>query len=216
MESNAGKEKSQDLKDVLKLGKYAMEYAGVERATYRADGRKENDAEHSEMLKMVAVHLATRYYPELSIGRVALFSGIHDIPEVIVGDTPTFGISDEDRKRKEVQETEAAEFLIDDLPVPWGDVLKDYEAQEEPEARFVRLVDKMMPSLTHIYGDGRTAFRVNYGITNTVDFWKLRGNRAEELREQYPEFPEIHDLSDELLAHAVSIMWPEDKNTEVQ
>lgn len=117
---------------------------------------------------------------------------------------------------KEAREADAVVALVDDLPAPWGDLLAVYEKQREPEARLVRLIDKMMPSLAHIYGDGRKTFDVNYDVTNKTDYWKLRGDRAEELRAQYPEFPEIHDLSDEILAHAVSIMWPKDKSTEVQ
>lgn len=74
MESRIVNEKTSALDDVLKLGKYAMEFAGVERATYRADGRKENDAEHSFMLTMVAVHLAAKFYPYLDTGRLAQFA----------------------------------------------------------------------------------------------------------------------------------------------
>lgn len=196
---------------VVELGGIAAHFAMVERATQKVDGTKENDAEHSYMLGLVAVHLATVFYPNLDSGLIAKYAVIHDLPELIVGDTPTFGITKERRAAKESAEDLAAKTLVSSLPEPWGDMLQQYEKQEEPEARFVRLVDKMMPALMHIHGNGRATFKDSYGVETEQQFWAIRGERARELRDEYPEFPEMHDLSEKIIQRSVLEMWGNDE-----
>lgn len=200
--------------ETLYLGGFSAWYSRVYRATIHDDGRKESDVEHSFMLGLVSVNLAERLYPQLDRGLISQFAYVHDMTKAITGDTPTFGISDEDRARKEHEELEAQKILVNELPDPWSGLLERYTEQEEPEARFVRLVDKLMPALMHIHGGGRRTFEENYGVKNETDFWKMRGDRSEELRELYPEFPKIHDLSDELLQYATNVMWSEDVISE--
>lgn len=210
MERRAELNTDKSISDVVALGCFAARFALVERATQKVDGTKENDTEHSYMLGLIAVHLATKFYPDLDTGLVVKFALIHDAPEVIVGDTPTFAITAEQRAAKESAEEAAAKELIASLQKPWGELLERYEQQEEREARFVRLVDKMMPALMHIHGDGRATFKDSYGIKTEEQFWAARDNRAQELRDQYPEFPEIHDVLEEVVLHAAEVMWSTD------
>ncbi|MCA9309379.1 HD domain-containing protein, partial [Candidatus Saccharibacteria bacterium] len=141
-ESVAWQEASEVTKDVLYLGGFAVWYADVERAT-RYPSRAESDVEHSYMLTLVALHLADSFYPHLDQAKIAQFCMIHDAPEAIVGDTPTFNISPEARVAKEAAESKAVTQLLAELPPYWARLLERYEEQVEPEARFVRLVDKV-------------------------------------------------------------------------
>lgn len=189
------KEKTERIaRRVLELGRKSIEYAHVERAPRYTEGRRENDAEHSQMLVTVAVYLASEYYPDLDQGLIALFAAIHDYPEIYTGDVPTLGISDEDREAKELAEAASTLRLIAELPEPWSSLLKRYEEQTEPEARFVRLVDKLLPIIVQIYGDGRRTFKENYGITSREQLDKIYKVSTKRFKRMFPEYKEILDL----------------------
>lgn len=184
--------------EVLYLGGFAVWYSDVERQTRYPD-RAESDVEHSYMLTMVALNIANRFYPDLDQATIAQFCMIHDAPEAMTGDIPTLSISDEDRRAKEEAEALAVVKLVKEFPPYWGKLLERYEAGVEPEARFVRLVDKVMPPLTNLIGGGATVFTDCYGVKNVADLTQIRVRTGERLREQYPEFPEVHEIRDEVV-----------------
>ncbi len=193
---------------VSELGELSLRFASTERAPVRTDGRRENDAEHSYMLAIIAPYLAHEYYPKLDESLVALFSLIHDLPEVIVGDTPSFILTDEQREAKEAAEAAAVEELLQILPEPWNSLLVRYEQQEEPEARLVRLVDKIMPAILQVHGDGRATFRQTYGIETRAEVEEPRIKNDQKLREKYPGFPEIHDVKRLFWETSLDDMFP--------
>lgn len=183
--------------EVLYLGGFAVWYADVKRAT-RYPERTESDVEHSYMLSMIALNLAERFYPELDQALIAQFCLIHDAPEAITGDVPTFDITDVDRAAKEQAEADAVDMLVTEMPTYWTNLLVRYESERDSEARFVRLVDKLMPPVTNVVGDGATTYANAYGIHNLADLDK-RKRRGAELRELYPEFPEIHEIRESIV-----------------
>ncbi len=185
-------------KQVLYLGGFTVWYADVYRATHYAE-RAESDVEHSYMLTMVALCLADTFYPNLDQALIAQFSLVHDTPEAITGDVPTFNISQQERETKEAAEKVAVKQLLGELPTYWANLLQEYEKQEKPEARFVRLVDKVMPPLTNVVGDGARTTLETYGMTNREQLTDARRRRSIDLRESYPEFPAIHDIRDEIV-----------------
>lgn len=191
-------EVSSTTKEVLYLGGFTVWYSDVRRATRYPD-HAESDVEHSYMLTMVALYLADKYYPDLNQGLIAQFCMVHDTPESITGDVPTFNISQQDRETKEAAEKIAVAQLLSELPPYWASLLEDYEAQEKPEARFVRLVDKVMPPLTNVVGDGAHTFLETYGMTNRSLLTDARRRRSLDLRQLYPEFSEVHDVRDEIV-----------------
>lgn len=135
------------------IAQLALRFARVERVTRHEDGvRPETDTDHSIMLALVACDLA----PEgLSRPRVAEFSVVHDLVEAYSGDVQTLTIDAAGRIAKEDRERAAfarirAEFGEGSWIV---DTLTAYEAQIEPEARYVRLMDKVLPKLTHLFNE---------------------------------------------------------------
>jgi putative hydrolase of HD superfamily len=177
---------------LLELGKITVKFAEVERAPRYPSGNRENDLEHSFHLAISAVELAADFYPELDIGLVAQFSLVHDLPESEVGDTWTFGISDEARAKKEHAEKKASEKLSKELPPYTAELLRRYEEQIEPEARFVRLVDKLTPAIINIMAGDANTFIEDHGIPS---YEKMRENheaRASRLRDMFPEFDFVH------------------------
>lgn len=144
-----------DLADAItELAGYAQQFAAIDRtACYWPDQQtKESDTDHTVMLAWVAPALASLLYPDLDTGLIAEFAAVHDAVEVFAGDTPTLRISATERIAKTRREAAAASRWRDLFAqrLPWiADRIYRYETQAEPEARFVRAVDKMMPRLVH-------------------------------------------------------------------
>lgn len=86
----------------LNLGRLALLFGRVNRITKHDDGMTlESDTDHTIMLSLLACAFASKYMPDLDIGRVAQFALVHDLVEAYAGDTATFGgISSRLQKRK--------------------------------------------------------------------------------------------------------------------
>jgi len=179
---------------LLQLGKLTVDFAQVERVPHYGPDRPESDVEHSYHLAISAIEIAADFHPELDTGLVAQFSLVHDLPEVHVGDVPTFDISDEDRAKKEADEKLATERLLRELPPHLADLLERYEKQIEPEARFVRFIDKLLPSVIHstVPDVNRAIFKQRYGMHTLKDIEAGDAARIAYLQNLFPEFDFIH------------------------
>ena len=129
----------------LALGALAVTFAQVERVPRYTEEHRENDAEHSFMLALVANELAALLYPELDAGRVTQFAIVHDLIEIVTGDVPTFTYTPEQMATKHAAEHTALNGLVQTLPRSTASLLWEYEQQEVAEARFVKAVDKLLP-----------------------------------------------------------------------
>lgn len=181
---------------MLVLGALSVAFAEVERAPRYPNGDRETDVEHSFHLAVSAVELAADFYPELDIGLVSQFSLVHDLPEVYAGDVWTYDISDEDRAKKEKTEAKATERLMKQLPPHMAQLLKRYEEQVEPEARFVRFVDKLLPAIINIMAGDANTFKDDYNLASIDDLLKRREIHRQELLAKFPEFDVIHPIKD--------------------
>jgi 5'-deoxynucleotidase YfbR-like HD superfamily hydrolase len=193
---NQPKHSNDDVKQaheyLLALGELTVRFAAVERAPRYPDSHRENDAEHSYHLAISAVELAADYYPELDVGLVAQYSLVHDLPESQVGDTWTFGISEKDRTKKELAEAKATKILLKNLPPHTAQLLERYEQQVEPEARFVRLVDKLLPAIINIMAGDAITFKEDFGLTDIKEYHPEHIKRTAKYQEMFPEFNFIH------------------------
>lgn len=186
------------LDTLLFIGDLSVRFAEVERAPRYPDGSRESDVEHSFHLGLSAIELATKHYPDLDPGLVAQFSLVHDLPELHTGDVRTYDISDEERQQKEEAEQQAIKRLLTDLPPGLADLLRRYEDQEEPEARFVRLVDKLMPGVINITASEASTFFEDYGQDTAEEHRQKVAKKHRLLSSMFPEFPIILDLKLEL------------------
>ena len=179
---------------LLKLGEISLSMASIDRQIVYGWDRAEDDAQHSFHLGLSAMEMAASYHPELNVGLVAQFSYVHDLPEVYAGDTPSHGLTDQQRTEKEEREHKAKERLLEELPPHIADLLRRYEEQVEPEARFVRFIDKLLPSIMHaqIPAPNRAVLQREYGYTTANNLLVNRDERTAKLREMFPEFNFIH------------------------
>jgi hypothetical protein len=109
-------------------------------------------------------------------------------------------ISADERAAKKAREGAALTRLVNEL----GDgswlaaLLFFYEEQREPEARFVRLVDKILPKLTHATNGCVAAMP----LTDRAGFIDAHARQLRALSEEYPEFPDALELLRASMLHA--------------
>lgn len=154
-------------KIAMKLGDVAMRFAQIERVPRYTSDTRENDAEHSFMLALTASEIASQHFPLLDSGLVTLFSLVHDLVELETSDVATFDIDDTALSQKESAEHDALPAVIEQLPSYCGSLLLRYEAQVEPEARFVRLLDKITPIVVDILGPGNQVMNEDYDVVSS-------------------------------------------------
>lgn len=165
--------------------------------TVHPDGRNENVSEHSHMLSKVAYALACDMYPQLDRGKVVLYATLHDDVEAYVGDTPTHSISREDRAAKMQRERAAlAQLIAEWTPIApeYAVSTAQYEEQEEAEARFVRVVDKIMTLLIHLPNNG-AQLREHWSLQSYTD---RVIEVANDLYAEYPEYGELINVRTEI------------------
>lgn len=181
------------------LGKTAMLFSHVERVPRYADGERENNAEHSFMLALVAPEISEALELPYDPGLISQFAIVHDLIELKTGDVATLLFTEDCQLQKELTEQAALRALIEELPPHTGRLLERYEAQAEPEARFVRYVDKLLPIVIDCIGEGSRVMEEDYGVTTADQLRDCRQKlHARLLRKFGEEFPEL-DLAHALL-----------------
>lgn len=177
---------------LLALTKLAVRFAEVHRAPRYPSGKRENDSEHSFHLALSSTELAADYYPGLDNGLVSQFSLVHDLAESYSGDVWTINISEQDRDKKELAEKEAIIKLMNELPPYTAQLLKRYEAQQEPEARFVRFVDKLLPDMVNSVAGMASTFKDDHDVKSIERLNEISDSHKTRLRDMFPEFEFIH------------------------
>ena len=129
----------------------------VLRRTYLTDGsRRENSAEHSWHLAVMALVLNEHATVEVDLLRVLKMLLVHDIVEIDAGDT--FCYDEAGNEDKAEREQRAADRLFPLLP---RDLAKDlralweeFEAGATAEARFATALDRLQPMLHNYFSRG--------------------------------------------------------------
>lgn len=129
------------------------------RQTYLTDGnRKENDAEHSWHLALMAVLLKEYSNEEVDLAKVVPMVLIHDLVEIDAGDTYAYDEAGAETKRE--RETKAADRIFGMLPedqCKWfRELWEEFEAYETPEAKFAHVLDNCQPLLLNDASNGRS------------------------------------------------------------
>ena len=125
----------QQMKFILEVDKVKQ----IIRQTYLADGsRKENDAEHSWHLALMAVLLKEYANEEVDLAKVIPMVLLHDLVEIDAGDTYAYDQAGLATQR--ARETKAADRIFGMLPEDQGtkfrNLWEEFEAYETAEAKF--------------------------------------------------------------------------------
>lgn len=129
------------------------------RMNLHADGSKrENDAEHSWHLAVMAMLLEEYCADKVDIGRVIKIALVHDLVEVYAGDT--FAYDAKGYEDKEEREKQSADKLFGMLEPEQGAFFRalwdEFEAKETPESRYANAIDRLQPLLLNYLTDGHT------------------------------------------------------------
>jgi putative hydrolase of HD superfamily len=147
------------IKFILEIDKLKQ----IFRQTYLLDQtRRENDAEHSWHLSILALFLNENSNVPINTLRVVEMTLIHDIVEIDAGDT--FAYDTEHAKTQMEREQKAAARIFSILPNDQKDYLRslwdEFEAGKTPESKFARAIDRVQPLLHNCYTEGR-AWKAN-------------------------------------------------------
>jgi len=181
----------------IELGKLVLAFGRTLRVTHHEDGeRRETDTDHTVMLGLLACAYADSTVSHLDLGMIAEYALIHDLVEVYAGDTNAYGkVNDDHVADKQEREAQAlvrirAEF---DCLFPWiGETMERYESLEDAEARFVKVVDKVLPKAVHVINRGATVRELGGNGTLTHEFHQ---HQFKKLSESYgSDQPEALEL----------------------
>ena len=133
---------------------------GVQRQTMLAEPpRRENSAEHSWHLTVMAITLAEYAPPGTDLARVVAMLALHDIVEVDAGDLFVYAAETEQAQQHDAEQA-AAERIFGLLPPDQAGRLRqlwnDFEERASPEARFARALDRLQPILENVSVGGGT------------------------------------------------------------
>lgn len=194
----------------LQLAAAAIRFSQIERIPRYTPEKRENDAEHSFMLALVAQEIAARHFPDLDTGLVAQFSTVHDLIELKTDDVPTYSLSEAELQAKATNEHAKLDELCSELPAYTARLLRTYEEQRVPEAQFVRLVDKLMPVLVDILGDGVGVMHRDYSVRTHQQLIASQQSLKRRFETIFPdpELKPLHDARNNLAQRFAQIFEP--------
>ncbi len=131
----------------------------IGRQTYLSDGmRKENDAEHSWHMAVMALLMSEYSNTDIDVLHTISMILIHDLVEIYAGDTYAYDTKgNSDKKERELK---AADKLFSMLPDDQRDrfrgLWEEFEEGETAEAKFAASMDRIQPLMLNHASGGRS------------------------------------------------------------
>lgn len=169
----------------------------INRQTYLSDGtRRENDAEHSWHLALMAVLLSEHADEEVDLPKVITMVLIHDLVEIDAGDT--YAYDEAGKQTQRIREEKAADRIFAMLPKDQGEKFRalweEFDAYETPEAKFAHVCDNVQPLMLNHATGGKS--------------WRERGIRRSQVEKRNSR---VGESSRTMKAYVEGIL---DKNVE--
>jgi putative hydrolases of HD superfamily len=131
----------------------------LRQSTLTDRSRRENSAEHSWHLALMALVLAEHAPPGTDLGRVMAMVVLHDLVEIDAGDLFQYA-AQQQQARQAAAERAAADRLFPILPPPQAASLRalwdEFEERATAEAKFARALDRLQPMLLNMQTGGGT------------------------------------------------------------
>lgn len=161
--------------------------------------RRENDAEHSWHIAVMA-QLFTEYTKEeINVGRVVQMLVVHDLIEIYAGDTFAYDVKG--NEDKEEREKLAADKLFAILPEDQGKQIRllweEFDAMETSDSKYAACMDRLQPFLNNTLTNGHTWIE-----------GKPKRSQIEKRMHVIKEMmPEVYEWVEENIQNAVSKKW---------
>ncbi len=135
--------------------------------------RTESVAEHSWRISLMAFLLRSEF-PELDIDKVVDMCLIHDLGECFTGDIPTFKKTDADRDTEDSLLAQWVKTLPPAVSEEMGRLYAEMDAQETPEAKLYKALDKLEALIQHNESPIDTWAENEYALNQTYAFDAVR------------------------------------------
>lgn len=151
--------KDEKINQLLRFTAEVDKMTGISRRTLLVNGsRRENDAEHSWHIALMAM-LFKDYAPEgCDITRSVQMCIVHDLVEIYAGDT--FAYDAAANEGKEAREQAAADKLFGELPEhlakEFRSLWEEFDAMETPDSKYAAAMDRIQPFLHNTLTEGHT------------------------------------------------------------
>lgn len=196
--------RNEDVNKILKFTAEIDKMTSVLRRTMLIDkSRRENDAEHSWHIAVMAI-LFEKFAPTgTDISRAVKMCVVHDLVEIYAGDTFAYDING--NKSKAEREVKAADKLFGMLPEDVGKEIRllweEFDRMETPDAKYAACMDRIQPYLHNTLTDGHTWVEGKVSKTQVLE----RSGVIEET------LPEVWDWVLKNVENGVKNGWIADK-----
>lgn len=155
---------------------------------------RENDAEHSWHLAMMAIAFEKYAVRPINMLRVLKMTLVHDLVEIYAGDT--FAYDKEANRDKAAREAAAADRVF--TMIPEGADLRalweEFDEAKTADAVFAAALDRLQPLIANYLNDGQTWIEGN--VEKTAVY-----NRIAPLKEAIPA---LWDTADAMIREGIS------------
>ncbi len=151
--------KDEKLQKQIKFAIVIDEMKNIFRRNLIIDGsRRENDAEHSWNLAMLAMLFEEYSTEKVNIEKVLKIALVHDLIEIYAGDTFAYDVKgNEDKLQREIESADKLFGILD--PVQGAEIRAlwdEFEAKETPESKYANAIDRIQPLINNYMTNGHT------------------------------------------------------------
>lgn len=187
----------------LKFSAEIDKMTNVYRRTLLVSGeRRENDAEHSWHVAVMALLFKEYFVEEPNVERAIKMLVVHDLIEIYAGDTFAYDVKGNESKAE--REAAAADKLYSQLPPEQGSELKalweEFDGMETVDAKYAACLDRIQPLLHNTLTEGHT-WQNNGAVRSQVE---ARAGIVKEF------MPEVYAWIDKNLDRGVELGWIKD------
>ncbi|NMB56447.1 HD domain-containing protein [Candidatus Beckwithbacteria bacterium] len=136
--------------EILNFLNFCEKLKSTLRHNWITGGRQESVAEHTWRMALLLILVKEEFELKINLEKALFIVIIHDISEIIDGDTPGFRKNKENRQ-KEAENLKKIIRLIPQKSQPsFKNAFEEYEEQKTIEAKIVKVIDRLETQLQHL------------------------------------------------------------------
>ena len=190
--------KGQHMRDVQRLLMDLDGLKSVYRSAYLSDrSRHENSAEHSWHVAIALLALNDSMQLDIDVDHAVRIALVHDICEIGAGDVSVY---DPERSSRATAERAYMSELAAEhkgFALEIEELWNEYEKQETPESRWVKVVDRLLPFLMNLATEGKTWREQGIRYSQVIEINRVVANKS----------PEIYRWMETEIDRAVELGW---------